>query len=905
GGTSIADSAFYNCANIETISLPAVLTTIADNAFYGCTGIEKVYITDMTAWLAVEFGNEYSNPLCYGAQLYLNDASVEHIVISKDVLAISDNQFKNNTQIKTVTFEEGSLCTSIGNYAFLGCTNLESITLPSNITSIGTEAFRDCKKLNGINLPNGLLTIGANAFDKCQALTTIVVPNSVTSIGSGAFDYCTALTNITIPFVGGGTSEYTNFGYIFGSSAYNAQNSVIPSTLKTVTVTGGTFISMKAFYGCENIETIVLPEGLSTIGANAFERCYSLKQINIPSSLTMILEDVFNGCNLTRIDVADIATWCNIDFTNGNSTPVTHATKLYVNGVEVTEIVIPQNITEIKNYTFQDLTQLTKVTFASDSRCASIGESAFYGCSNLASITLPSSLTRIKDYAFGNCSKLTNIVVPDSVTSIGSAAFNFCNALESITLPFTGDGTTSNTYLGYIFGASNPDDQNDIIPSTLKTVTITGGTSIAEYAFYGCDSIETIILPEGITTIGSEAFVGCSGLKTINIPSTVTRIAHYAFSCENLVRVDITDIAAWCNISFADGMTNPLNYNAKLYLNGVLVENLVIPSSVTAISNYAFFGAIQLKTLSFESGASGVVIGEAAFEYSGITSVDLTGVSSILDIAFAYTALTEVVVPNSVTNISFRAFEWCSMLESIILPFVGDGSSYTHLGYIFGVYSGEENAIAVPSSLKTVTITGGDYIDDFAFYGCENIETIVLPEGLTTIGVSAFAYSDYLKTINIPSTVTRIGEGTFADCTSLERVDITDIAAWCNIVFDDMYSNPLFYGAKLYLNGVVVENLIIPKEVVIINSDAFIGYNALKSVSFETGSLCTTIESEAFAFSNVETISLPNSLVSIGDYAFYNCDFTSIIVPNSVTSIGLGAFEGCESLISITLPFTG
>ena len=306
---------------------------------------------------------------------------------------------------------------------------------------------------------------------------------SVTRIGSYAFAWCDGLTSITIP------------------------NSV-------------TSIGESAFLTCDGLTSITIPNSVTSIGGSAFEDCSSLTSITIPNSVTSIGTEAFEGCSgFKEVHINDIAAWCNIDFGNYSANPLYYAHNLYLNGGIVTNLVIPDGVTEIKDHAFIDCYSLTSIAIPNS--VTSIGTEAFGACSGLTSITIPNSVTSIGTDAFEGCSGLTSITIPNSVTRIETGAFSFCSGLTSITIPNSVTSIGNNAFYGC---------------TGLTSITIPNSvTSIGYDAFYNCDGLTSITIPNSVTWIESGAFSGCSGLTSITIPNSVTSIGSFAFGyCDNL-----------------------------------------------------------------------------------------------------------------------------------------------------------------------------------------------------------------------------------------------------------------------------------------------------------------------------------------------------------------------------------
>ena len=310
-------------------------------------------------------------------------------------------------------------------------------------------------------------------------------------------------------------------------------------------------------------------------------------------------------------------------------------------------LVVSPGVTSIGSFAFSDCKNLVGTTIADS--VASIGRSAFANCSSLMRVTLPNRLQAIGEGVFKGCTSLVTVAIPDSVTSIGISSFDSCNSLESVTLPnrVTDIGDSAFSGCASLKDINIPDSISYIgykafrnCRSLTKIVIPTGVNCIAGLLFSGCRKLVYVDLPQGITSIGKGAFEGCRSLTAITIPSGVESIGDSAFdNCESLVSIDIpssvvsisgsnfcymlttvsiTSIPAWCNISFEYDTSNPLYYAKSLYLNGVKLETLEIPSGVQVIKEHAFVNAECLKAVSIPKS----VIGIAAGAFAGCSNIE-------------------------------------------------------------------------------------------------------------------------------------------------------------------------------------------------------------------------------------------------------------------------------------------
>ena len=359
GLETIGVQAFRNCEELQDIEISGKLNAVGQSAFENCYALTNVYIRDIAAWCAIQFGGGQSNPLFYAHKFYLNGKTVTELTIPDAVTAIADYAFYSCNNLNLTFVQTGKNLKTIGKYAFYGC-SLTDIILSNNVTSIGEYAFYGCDFVN-ITIPDGVTTIGEYTFSSCSSLRSITIPDGVTTIGNSAFFGCSSLTSITIPDNVTTIREHT-----FQDC----------SSLTGITIPDGvTTIGDSAFQGCSLLRSITIPDGVTTIGSSAFYGCTSLRSITIPDSVTTIGSSAFQGCTSLR------------------------------------SITIPGSVTEINSYAFQNCSSLTSITIPDS--VTTIGISAFQDCSSLRSITIPASVTTIRYSAFQDCTSLTEAYFTD------------------------------------------------------------------------------------------------------------------------------------------------------------------------------------------------------------------------------------------------------------------------------------------------------------------------------------------------------------------------------------------------------------------------------------------------------------------------------------------------------------
>ena len=386
--------------------------------------------------------------------------------------------------------------------------------------------------------------------------------------------------------------------------------------ITTVVIGNGvTTIGGAAFYSCTALASITIPNSVTTIGDWAFYSCTALASITIPSSVTTIGDEAFSGCTALE----------SITLSNGVTTIGDRAFG-WCTALE--SVTIPNSVTTIGNYAFSD-------------------------CHALASVTIPNNVTTIGDYAFYYCYALESVTIPNSVTTIGDGAFAGCIALESIIVE-SGNPNYSSTD-GILFNQ----DKTVLVcyPAGKKWnsyVIPNSVTTIGYGAFAGCTTLASVTIPNSVTTIGDEAFVYCTALKSITIPNSVTTIGDGAFS----------GCTALASITFSTPSSVTTIGNDAFFL--CALKSITIPNSVTTIGKHAFNSCYALESVTIPNSVT--TIGDGAFNCCfALESITIpNGVTTIGDGAFAYcTALESVTIPNSVTTIGNGAFWSCTALASI------------------------------------------------------------------------------------------------------------------------------------------------------------------------------------------------------------------------------------------------
>ena len=963
----IKENAFEYDEIIKTVTISKNIQNIADSAFYNCKNLESFNVVDDN--------NYYS--------------SIDGILFNKNKTKLLE--YIANRQDTTYTIPNG--VEEIAENAFKDAKNLITINIPNSVNKINSYSFSGCSKLEKINVSEDnstYLSEDGVVFNKAKTEIVkypsakkgneYIVADSVSKILTDSFEACTNLKKITIPSTVEnmedsaiiiGDSYYSTFNVKIycdeGSTAHNyaidnniefvilnimwkydldeEQNAinirpndpslvsgdlVVPDTIdehKVISIQEGAFAVISP--NTSGLTGIVIPEGITSIKANTFDSCTNLKSVELPSTITTIETDAFARC-----------------------------TKLK-------NITLPEGIT-------------------------SIGDGAFQG-SGLTNINLPNTLETIGNYSFIN-THLTSVNIPSSVTTIGEAAFAECTNLEEINVDTENNNYTSED--GVLFNkdktvliqfpVGNKNIKEYIVPQEVITIGVG--------AFNSSKNLTNIILGQGVTTIEYNAFSNISGLTSIELPESVTSIKKGAFAyCYNLEKIIIPDSVT----TIEDGLPGVFeNCNTlTIYCNE---GSTALEYAKSKNIPYKIVNMKWVYTIDEENNTCTIIKPNDSTLVSGDfdipETIDGYKVVGIAEYAFADCEnLTSVNIPKDIELIENRAFAGCTNLAKINVDDENNNYSSEN-GVLFNkdktklikypegkcinsssqVPGGPINIYNIPETVTT--------IGSYAFENVEAIGTIMISKNVTTIEESAISTCNNLYIVYIPNTVTNIGTNVLEGCNNVcvlcyensaahiyaednninyeligeiewnynldENGNIIDLvpAVPSKLVGDIKIPETIdghtvvSIGEGAFFGASYMTSLTIPSSITNIPDDVFGGCDALEKIivseenenyTSEDGILFNkdktelikypsqksdeeyiipntvkTIKIAAFESSNnLEYVELPNSVINIEDYAFYSCNnLNKIKIPDSVTNIGQDVFNNCSNLTIVGIP---
>lgn len=891
----IGDRAFYGCDTLTTADLTKVNAslefTIGTNAFGGCSALEEVTFPASES-------------------VYTNGNEIE------------SGAFNSATALTSVTITDRFA--SIGDSAFASCTSLESVTIPARVATIGEAAFYGTVSLANFVIPEGsrLRSIGNSAFNSSgitsfdfskapityvggyafqdSALTTVSVPGTVTYIGQGAFAYCDDLAYASIPYAGNSAAQASSVANIFG-------NDTESKTDMELVITDATSISDGAFRGCSYLESITISAatpGLFTIygsdGATV-DRVFELAADDIVFSVS---SSMFEDCSaLTRVSLPTMT---------GNIGSRAFYNCLSLSSVRLTlepETSLVTGLAEplqIGSYAFYGCEALETLSVTGLENAASIGEHAFENCALLPDDILAEfeSVETIGAYAFAGCEAFTEVVMPESVTTAGNYIFYNCPDIQSIEIgtfsvyeySSSSGYEYSNVYGSYLSSLFGTDEYigsysdyyqaySGALPVSLTTVTLGDVCSLPASYFRDASHITAVTLgfvtsSSATPSIGSYAFEGCTSLNdsVLDTVGGVQSIGNRAFAeCE-----------AFTEAVIPDSVTSVGN---NIFYDCPNIESLTVEESSIYADSYSYtlsdlFGASGQGNSSYDSSSGGYVY-EFYNAYNG----------------YVPTALTSVTFGNveSVPNNGFRGM---TELTDVSLEFFNAYSTTQSIGNY--AFYGCEN-------LDTFTVTGGEYVDeigDYAFSGCTLLPDDIFDyfTSITSIGNYAFEGCEAFTDVTIPDSVTSLGNNIFYDCPNIQSLTVESYSyssstnnvttiyslfgatSQGDYVYDTDGNHYEFYYAY---NGYVPTALttVTLGNVYRLANSAFRGMTELTDVTVNFVDAYSSSSSYPYPY--------------IGTYAFYECENLETLTLNSengLYGVGTYAFAYCSSLTEIELP---
>ena len=680
---------------------------------------------------------------------------------------------------ETVTYNSTTFnVTSIGDRAFSNCSSLASITIPNRVTSIGDNAFSGCSSLpiennlryadtylveavdntlSTYSIKEGTKWIGNYAFYHCSSLTSVTIPNSVTSIGDNAFRGCSSLT----------------------APVYNAH----------------CFAYMPTSY----IGAYIIPQGIKQIAGGAFSNCDFLTSVTIPNSVTSIGNDAFSDCSsLTSMVVEGGNT--TYDSRENCNAIIETATNTLIVGCKNT--IIPYSVTSIGDYAFAYCDSLTSFTIPNS--VTSIGDYAFAYCVSLTSVTIGNSVTSIGDGAFEDCSALSKPIysshyfvylpisyegsyaIPDGISKIASGAFH-CEFLTSITIPnsvkyiengaFYCKHLNKTNFVGDIDDwckikfDSNPIEYsknfylNDVLVRDLAIPNTVD--SISNRSFQYCNSLESITIPNSVTSIGNDAFYDCSSLTSVTIGENVTSIGDWAFyDCSSLeyIHIDATEPP-----TLGTGAFSQTNYSSDIFVPCGKVD-------IYRNSEWRnYFWNIQEPLSEY--------FVDVESQNSNMGSVKIDNINAC------------GCQISAEPNYGYHFVRWSDGNTENPRHFVltQDTTFAAEFAQTFSGQCGDNLYWSYQNNTLTISGFGGMYDNRPWGLFTNEIQTVVLPNGITHIGNDAFSDCTGLSEITIPYTVTSIGDYAFAGCRKLVQVN-------CYAINPPMAESTSFANYNVYLN---------------------------------------------------------------------------------------------------------
>jgi len=936
----IGDSAFANCYNLEEISTIGIYN-FGEDVFKGCSKVNKILIKEKQDWFKNTFSNEYSNPMfdTTSEELYYKGLNLnEYLIDESALLGVQEIQAYGFAGYSKFESLDLSSATSIGSYAFMGCSNLtevanlktistgifknclslSSVVLQNNVTNVSKEAFYGCSSLTSIDLPvavteinesafessglSGELTlsdtitmVGNNAFKNCESITSL--KSNVQTISDGAFYSCGKLT--TVEMLDSDTTDRTIGEYVFDGCSI--------STLYIGTGYASTYVQKSKFGNCPSLTTLTINSPLTW--AYAFSGLTNLTDVTINvekigtsvfkgslttqtgvtdkivrlNNVTRIENDAFKNCTgITKIYTPSLDEWCGITFASTTANPMNASSNegLYLNGqtTKVTEVTLGSSAYKyIKNYTFYGYENLEEVTITN--HVVSVGAQVFDGC-------------EIKSLDIG--SGFTNYNTSENKGAIDKEMFGGCASVTHLTI-------NSNPF--YFKNSMSCRGFEDL--ENLTHLKLGNNVTYIWYAFDGCYNITNLEVGNGFNIsnnaqicVNKDQFAGCENLTHLTLNSNPSTFRELEKLTSVTLLNNVTDLGIY---------DSDPDFDTFAFTGCENITDLKVLTKNSIIENWGFYTNYEsLQTLTIYSNT----ISHTAF--NNIKSLQTITFGNVGNISY-----TQTIVYDNYWNTS--AFQGCSSISAIYVPsldywlknmlFINDASanpmsvSDCEALYLVGTDR--------PISTVEINPTTATTINNYAFYDYGRLNHLTLGDNVTGIGTDAFTGCSSIITLSIGSGLTNVSKSMFGGCENLTRLTIN------SPMVNNAFSNCDELGT-LMVNTEIIPNhafascfkketinastLTLGSNVKSIGDSAFSDCTYLSSVTIP--STVTTIENYAFFVTGLTSITIPSTITTIGDYAFYQCSKLISVTFNTtqLTEISEGLFGECSSLRSVTIP---
>ncbi|MBE6382650.1 MAG: hypothetical protein E7049_06525, partial [Lentisphaerae bacterium] len=776
-----------------------------------------------------------------GQRVFEDETVLASVVIPNSVTNIGYSVFDGCTSLTNMTFGTG--LKAIGRYAFSHCTALEELAIPGNVEHVCEGAFYGCSCLVSLTIEEGVKTIDTYAFYGCSVLTGdsaegLYFPDGLEEIGDSAFISCPQLEKVSLP-----GSMYVPGAPM--SQAFGSDTEVVYRTTEPIFyILGDTLYSVDT----KGNASITIPATVKKIGTASLRNIPTLERVTVPASVTNIASLAFYACsNLVEVAIGDSVESIDSD--------------AFAECTSLTDVTIPDSVAVIGRRAFKDCAALESATVLA----GDIGDDAFNGCTNLATVVFGDGVTGIGDSAFRGCIPLTSLAVPGNVAAIGSSAFWGCSNLVEVVI----SNGVSKTIGDWAFSSCE----------SLATLSLGEGVaSIGERAFMNCRALAILAMPDSVETIGASAFSGCSGLATLTFGSGLKTVGSEAF----------------------DGCSSLEND----------AEGLYFPDGLESIGADAFRMCNKLTKVSLPSSqyANGAI--HPAFDYWQVT-VDYRGVAPVFYVdadgfmrSVNLKGATEITIPSTVHDMQIGAFAESDTLTSVVIP-----SSVTNIAM---------GAFRACPDLGHVTISEGvKTIGENAFMGCASLAELTIPNGVTVIGDMAFWRCTALESITVPKGVD-IGMFAFYGCSSMTSVNIageaTRMRLSSRMLLRATSSNPdaTSVGGFAFYECSNLTSATIGSAVDEIGGGAFGACPKLTTVTLQNNDNFTTDNGMLLTkdgatlvsvYGSNTSVTVPEGVAAIKEGACAgDGKLTSVVLPSGVTTIGEAAFSNATQLATATIP---